>query len=47
MGGVIAPSGCHVPPWCGDREGWLPWWRLGTVDPFEARRRARHRHQSW
>jgi len=34
MGGVIAPSGCHVPPWCGDREGWLPWWPPGTVDPF-------------
>jgi len=34
MGGVIAPSGCHVSPWCGDREGWLPWWRPGTVEPF-------------
>jgi len=21
-------------PWCGDREGWLPWWRPGTVEPF-------------
>ena len=25
-----------VPPWCGDREGWPPWWRPGTVGPFPA-----------